>query len=152
MSSRPTALWRSQNRWLQDEKSYGLDEHSFVKLATEHAQRVYPNDRPDSAFSKLYQSEESVRRACVIAKAAGPMFDVTIINPGDATFQTVNDTEQSEAYATLEALASKLHAAATRKMTKEQAFARAFESNPELAAKAHRRPVAPANGAYPMPR
>ena len=54
---------------VQDQKSYGLDEHTFTNLATEHAQRVYPNDRPDVAFSKLYQSEESVRRACAIAKS-----------------------------------------------------------------------------------
>jgi Arc/MetJ-type ribon-helix-helix transcriptional regulator len=54
---------------VQDQKSYGLDEPSFTRLATEHASRLYPNDRPDSAFSKLYQSEESVRRACQIVKA-----------------------------------------------------------------------------------
>jgi hypothetical protein len=54
---------------VQHEKSYGLDEHTFTQLATEHASRLYPNDRPDSAFSKLYESEESVRRACAIAKA-----------------------------------------------------------------------------------
>jgi hypothetical protein len=53
---------------IQDQKSYGLDEPSFTRLATEHAQRLYPNDRPDSAFSKLYQNEESVRRACQLAK------------------------------------------------------------------------------------
>jgi hypothetical protein len=54
---------------VQEQKSYGLDEHQFTQLATEHAQRLYPNDRPDVAFSKLYQSEESVRRACAVAKA-----------------------------------------------------------------------------------
>jgi len=47
---------------VQDQKSYGLDEHQFTQLATEHAQRVYSNDRPDVSFSKLYQNEESVRR------------------------------------------------------------------------------------------
>jgi hypothetical protein len=54
---------------VKDQKAYGLDEHAFTQLATEHAARLYPNDRPDAAFSKLYQSEESVRRACAIAKA-----------------------------------------------------------------------------------
>src|ERR1700730_8626771 len=49
---------------VEDQKAYGLDEHTFTRLATDHAQRVYLNDRPDVAFSKLYQSEESVRRAC----------------------------------------------------------------------------------------
>jgi hypothetical protein len=33
-----------------------------------------------------------------------------------------------------------------------QQFAKAFEANPQLAVRAHRRPVAPAGGAYPMPR
>jgi hypothetical protein len=137
---------------VKDQKSYGLDELSFTQLATEHAQRVYPNDRPDVAFSKLFEGEESVRRARNISKIASAAFDVTIVTPGDATYQTVNDTEQSEAYQQLEALASKLHAAATGKLTKEQAFARAFEANPALAAKAHRRPTPPPGGAYPVPR
>jgi hypothetical protein len=54
---------------VQDQKAYGLDEHTFTQLATEHAARLYPNDRPDTAFAKLFESEESVRRACAIAKA-----------------------------------------------------------------------------------
>ena len=61
---------------VQDQKSYGLDEHQFTQLATEHAQRIYPNDRPDVAFSKLYQSEESVRRACNVLKAMPFVADV----------------------------------------------------------------------------
>jgi hypothetical protein len=31
-------------------------------------------------------------------------------------------------------------------------FVKAFEANPELAAKAHVTPTAPANGAYPYPK
>jgi hypothetical protein len=120
---------------------------ALTKAASEHSSL-----RPDAAFAKLYETEESVRRACILAKSAGPMFDVTIVHPGDETYRTVNDTESSEAYQTLQALADKLHGAATGRMSKEQAFARAFESNPELARKAHVRPSAPANGAYPFPR
>jgi hypothetical protein len=127
------------------------DEASLVAALSTRAAEQFnlPGDR---AFAKLYEAEESVRRACNIAKAAGPMFDVTIVHPGDETHRTVNDTESSEAYQTLQSLADKLHAAAVGRMTKEQAFARAFESRPDLAAKAHRRPTPPPNGAYPYPR
>jgi hypothetical protein len=126
-------------------------EHELVALLSKAASEQF-NMPGDRAFAKLHAAEESVRRACNIAKAAGPMFDVTIVHPGEETYRTVNDTESSEAYQQLEALASKLHAAATGKMTKEQAFASAFESRPDLASKAHRRPTAPAGGAYPYPR
>jgi hypothetical protein len=121
------------------------DEPALVAALTKAASDQYPSLRPDTAFGKLYETEESVRRACNIAKAAGPMFDVAIVSPGD-----VNDTESSEAYQQLEALASKLHSAATGKMSKEQAFARAFESRPDLAVKAHRRPQA--TTFFPHPR
>jgi hypothetical protein len=126
------------------------DEPALVAALTKAASDQYSSLRPDTAFAKLYEAEESVRRACNIAKAAGPMFDVTIVHPGDETYRTVNDTESSEAYQQLEALASKLHAAATGKMSKEQAFARAFESRPDLAVKAHRRPQA--TTFFPHPR
>jgi hypothetical protein len=125
-------------------------EHELT-AAIGKAAAAASGEREDVAFAKLYGAEESVRRAINVAKAAGPMFDVTIVHPGDETRRTVNDTEQSEAYQTLQALADKLHAAATGRMTKEQAFARAFESHPDLARKAHVRPTAPANGAYPFP-
>jgi hypothetical protein len=135
---------------VQDQKSYGLDEHTFTRLATEHAQRVYLNDRPDVAFSKLYQSEESVRRACAIAKSMPLVADVTplVVGGVDATHEAINDTESSEAYAQLQALGQ-------QRWPNEQSaiqFSRAFEARPDLAAKAHRRPVAPAGGIYPYPR
>jgi hypothetical protein len=76
---------------VQDGKSYGLDEHTFTNLATEHAQRVYPNDRPDVAFSKLYQSEESVRRACAIAKSMPFLVSLEPVQVGAEDAQAVND-------------------------------------------------------------
>jgi hypothetical protein len=128
------------------------DEHGLVAALTKYASEQHPSLRPDTAFCKLYEAEESVRRACGLAKSAGPMFDMTIVSPGDETRRTVNDTEQSEAYQTLQALADKLHAAATGRITKEQAFAAAFTdpANRELAQKAHRRPSATTN--FPFPR
>jgi hypothetical protein len=67
--------------------------------------------------------------------------------------EAVNNTEQSEAYAQLEAMASKLRESAPWLST-DQAFAKVFENpkNAALANLAHRRPVAPAGGAYPYPR
>jgi hypothetical protein len=76
---------------VQDQKAYGLDEHTFTSLATEHAQRVYPNDRPDVAFSKLYQSEESVRRACAVAKAMPFQVSLEPVQVGAEDAQAVND-------------------------------------------------------------
>jgi hypothetical protein len=76
---------------VQDQKSYGLDEHTFTSLATEHAQRLYPNDRPDSAFSKLYQSEESVRRACALAKSMPFVVSLEPVQVGGEDAQAVND-------------------------------------------------------------
>ena len=80
---------------VQDQKSYGLDEHQFTQLATEHAQRLYSNDRPDVAFSKLYQSEESVRRACAIAKAMPFVADVTPVMVGGEDTRDLSDTSKA---------------------------------------------------------
>jgi hypothetical protein len=76
---------------VQDQKSYGLDEHQFTQLATEHAQRVYPNDRPDAAFSKLYETEESVRRACQVAKSMPFQVSFEPVQVGAEDAQAVND-------------------------------------------------------------
>jgi hypothetical protein len=109
------------------------------------------------AFERVFvgdgESSRLLQKAHAICKAATANFDVTIVKPGDETHRTVNDTESSEAYRMLEALAAKLHDAATgrgEKMTKEKAFANAFESNPALAQLAHRTPVGGWTF-YPMP-
>ena len=125
---------------VQDQKAFGLDEHTFTQLATEHAQRVYPNDRPDVAFSKLYQSEENVRRACGVLKSMPFVADLTPLAVGgvDATHEAINNTESSEAYAQLKRLGRDKWPTASE----AQQFANAFTDpvNRELAAKAHRRP------------
>jgi hypothetical protein len=132
---------------VQDQKSYGLDEHTFTKLATEHAQRLYPNDRPDTAFSKLYQSEESVRRACQVAKSMPFVADLTPLQVGGfaAQNEAVNNTESSEAYAQLQQIGRDRWPTASEATQ----FANAFAENATLAAKAHRRPSA--TTIYQMP-
>jgi hypothetical protein len=125
---------------VQESKSYGLDEHEFTKLATQHAQRVYPNDRPDVAFSKLYQSEESVRRACAVAKAMPFQVDLQPLMVGGEANRggDVNPNDPSEAIAQLKQLGRDKWPTASE----AQQFANAFTdpANAALAQKAHRRP------------
>jgi len=44
-------------------------ETELVTLLTKAASEQHPSLRPDQAFAKLYEGEESVRRACSVAKA-----------------------------------------------------------------------------------
>jgi hypothetical protein len=130
----------------------------LVKLTTAHAKTVFPGLAPDVAFARLYETDPTVRLACQIAhrsqinKAAGAAFDVAIVNPGDETETATNDTEQSQAYKQLEALAAKLHAAATDgKMTREQAFARVIgDSQYKALADKALRPPTPTS-VFPFP-
>jgi hypothetical protein len=124
---------------VKDQKAYGLDENTFVKLATEHAQTVYPGQRSDTAFSKLDESEESVRRACQLAKAA-PF----------AQTQANDHTESSEAYDELTVKAAELRKTQPS-LTEAQSFSKVFTDpkNAVLAAKAHRRPSPTTSFAFP---
>jgi hypothetical protein len=124
---------------VQDGKAYGLDESTCTRLATEYAHGVYPSDRPDVAFSKLYEREESIRRFFAVVKAQ--TLEPVMVGGVAATHEAINNTEQSEAYAQLEAMAAKLRASSPW-FSAEQAFAKVFEDpkNGKLAAKAHVRP------------
>jgi hypothetical protein len=142
---------------VDDQSAHQIDEHRFVRLVTSYAKHKYPTLTEAKAFQAVFLADDEagrmLQRAHQITKSATAAFDVTIVDIGDETHRTVNDTEQSEAYQTLEALAAKLHEAATgqgQKLTKEQAFARAFEQHPELARAAHRTPVGGSTH-YPMP-
>jgi K+-sensing histidine kinase KdpD len=97
---------------------------------------------------KLYESEESVRRACQIAKAQ--TLDVMVVGGLDVTHEAINNTEQSEAYQQLVDMAEKLRAESPFLST-DQAFARVFE-NPKhaaIASKAHRRPAPTTSYEFP---
>jgi hypothetical protein len=142
---------------IDDGHAHQIDEHRFVRLITDYAKRKHPELTGDRAFERVFvgdgEASRVLQKAHAICKAATAAFDVTIVEPGGETHRTVNDTESSEAYQTLQALADKLHEAATgqgKKLTKEQAFVHAFESNPELARKAHWTPVG-GSTFYPMP-
>jgi hypothetical protein len=131
---------------VQDQKSYGLDEHQFTQLATEHAQRVYPNDRPDVAFSKLYQGEESVRRACQIAKSMPFVADVVPVMVGGEDTRDLSDT--SKAIEQLKELGARRWPTASA----SDQFERALTA-PEHHALARRAVTIPrATTSYPFPR
>jgi len=106
--------------------SFGVDEHQLVKLATEDAERKYPTDTPAIAFSKLYTESSELRDAIEIAKGVALQNDVA-----DALAQ-----DGEAACAELTAIGK----ARWPSLSPAQRFARAFETNPTLAARAHRRP------------
>jgi hypothetical protein len=130
---------------VSEQRNYGISESEFVGLVTAHAAKQHPGLRPDSAFAKLYESEESVRRACGVLKAMPFVADLTPVMVGSpaAMHEAVSDTESSEAYAQLETMAARMRESSSGfSFSADQAFARVFTDpkNAVLAAKAHRRP------------
>ena len=126
--------------------SYGIDESEFTKLATAHAQRLYPDMTPAAAFVKLYSdgSEDGVilREAHGIVKAA--TFTPIVVD-GNA-----NDPDDaSEATQALSRLVEEQRARAPW-MTAEQLYEEVMRKNPELTVKAFRRPAI--TSVYPFPR
>jgi hypothetical protein len=132
---------------IDENRSYGITEHEFVALVTEHAKAAHPELTDSAAFAKLYQIPE-VWRACNVLKSMPFVADVTPLVVGGEAAQDVNDP--TEAIAQLKQLGARKWPTATE----AQQFANAFTDpvNRELAAKAHRRPTAPPGGAYPYPR
>jgi hypothetical protein len=59
---------------VDDDSAHGIDEHEYTQIVTEHAQRVYPNDRPDAAFAKVFSGagEDStlLRKAHAVVRAS----------------------------------------------------------------------------------
>ena len=65
LSGTASSRWR---RSIVDEsRSYGLDEHEFVALATEHAKAQHPNLTDAQAFANCIEIPE-VWRACELLK------------------------------------------------------------------------------------
>jgi hypothetical protein len=111
---------------IKSASSFGVDEHQLVKLATEDAQRKYPGDTPAIAFTKLYTDSSELREAIEIAKGASLQ-------------DAVSAELEKDAHEAMEEL-TKIGKARWPGLTPAQRFARAFETNPELARRAHRRP------------
>jgi hypothetical protein len=128
---------------IDENRSYGITEHEFVALATEHAKAQHPNLTDAAAFAKLYQIPE-VWRACNVLKNAAPYFDPQVQVVGGENAQAVNDP--SAALAALHRIGRERWPDASEAVR----FTRAFEANPELAKQAHIRPAA--TTVYEFPR
>jgi hypothetical protein len=118
-----------------------VGEHELVMSLSQHV-------GGDVAFSKLYAAEESIRRACTIAKAMP--FMPTMVGGPEGMFDANDNTEQSEAYQQLVSMAEKMRAASPE-LSAAQAFDRVFtdKRNASLAAKAHVRPSPTTSYAWP---
>jgi hypothetical protein len=128
---------------VDEQRAYGITEHEFVELATEHAKAGHPELSESQAFAKLYEIPE-VWRACNVLKAAAPYFDPQVQVGGGAGARNVDDP--SAALAALHRIGRERWPEASE----AQRFTRAFEAHPELARKAHVRPSATSQ--YPFPR
>jgi hypothetical protein len=126
----------------------GYDEHTLVSALTRYAAAQHPELRPDVAFSKLFESEEFVRRAISVAKSMPFVADLT---PMVVTGSDARDlSDESEAYAQLQELGRQKWPT----LSEAQQFVNALGDpvNRVWAEKVHRRPLPPANGAYEFPR
>jgi hypothetical protein len=121
-------------------------EHELVAALAKHA-------GGDRAFSRLFEAEESVRRACQIAKSAEfSVFDIKpVVVGGPDAMHDANDDDDS---AVLRAHEEIVRIAREKFpfLPADQAFARVFEDKnyAALAAQAHQRPGP--TTVYAMPR
>jgi hypothetical protein len=125
---------------VSENNSFGLSEEDVVKLATEHAARIYPGDRGDVAFAKMFSSADeagtTLRAAVEVAKNASLQDAVTA------------EVEKDSRAACAEL--AKIGAERWPSLTKAQQFARAAETNPSLLNRAHRRPGPSTSFAHPV--
>jgi hypothetical protein len=130
--------------------AHGISESEFTAAVTAHAKAQHAELTEAGAFSKVFtaNTEEGtlVRKAHAVVKAAAPYFDPQVQVVGGANAFNVDDP--SEALAALHRIGRERWPEASEAIR----FTRAFEANPELAAKAHRRPTAPPAGAYAWPK
>jgi hypothetical protein len=134
--------------------AHGISEHELTDLGFVEAQKnMQAGERPNSAFSRWYSepSQLDFRKALQVSKSvAAPLMDMKPTQTSDA-FSTVTADDSAAAYAQLVDMAEAMRAKSPD-LTIAQCFARVFtdSANAELAAKAHRRPVAGDSGyAYP---
>jgi hypothetical protein len=57
-----------------DGDAHGIDESTYTQILTDHAQRIYSNDRPDAAFAKLFSDNGAdgvlLRKAHAVVRAS----------------------------------------------------------------------------------
>jgi hypothetical protein len=113
---------------IEKQSNFGATEADLVALATAEAHRRYPSETEAGAFAKLYHESRELRDAVEIAKNAAAH---------DAITQEI-ERDSREAMKELNAIGKRRWPS----LTPAQRFARAFETNPELAKRAYRRPYA----------
>jgi hypothetical protein len=128
-----------------------LTEHQFTELLMAHAKvHKTANESDAAAFSQIFsaQSEDGIllRKACAVCKnTAAPMM---LVEPVQSGGNDVSAADQAQAYAKLVDLAKALQEKSAG-LSEAQAFSKAFEANPTLAAKAHQRPSATTSYEFP---
>jgi hypothetical protein len=134
---------------VMENSSHGITEHELTELIDKEAQTTRKaGERPEAAFARFYSAPENVelRKAIQIAKSFPRLLDLEPTQVGGRDATGVNDA--SEAYDKLTAMADELRRR-TPELSPSQAFARTFEANPDLAARAHKRPTATTDYAFP---
>jgi hypothetical protein len=111
---------------VEQNSSFGATEAELVELATADAHRRSPESTPEVAFASLYEKSAELRAAIEVCKNA--MFE-------DAMSAEL-ERDSQEAIKELTAIGK----AKWPNLSPAQRFARAFETSPELAKRAHRRP------------
>jgi hypothetical protein len=134
-----------------DQDAHGLSEADYTTILTEHAARLYPNDRPDAAFAKVFADNGTdgvvLRKAHAVVKAA--QFDAFSVVPQVISGgEWRDDDDREQALKQLAAIGRRMAPTATP----EKQFAVAFEDpkNVALALRVHQRPAATTS--FPMPR
>jgi hypothetical protein len=122
----------------------GVTETVFVEAVTKHAQSLYPDlaHAPDRAFARLFAADVTVRKAHAAIKNAQLAKSLMPTMPVSADVGHSDEPEDwKKAYDQLTEMADRMRAASPElKLSKAQAFARAFDANPDLARIAHQRP------------
>jgi hypothetical protein len=134
---------------VDENRSYGISEHEFVALATEHAKAAHPELTEAAAFAKLYQIPE-VWRACELLKTMPFVADFTpLVVGGEANRGgDVNPDDPAKAIEQLKELGRRRWPSESE----SQQFERALTApeNHKLARLAV--PIPRANTSYPFPR
>jgi hypothetical protein len=134
---------------VDDNDAHGITEHELTALIDIEAQKTRKSgERPASCFARFYSAPENVelRKAIAVAKNA-PLMSIEPVQVGGKDATDVN-TDQSKAMKQLQALAEEQRRRSPE-LSVHQAFARVFEANPEIAARAHRRPTPTTSYAFP---
>jgi hypothetical protein len=137
---------------VEEQRSFRITEEEFVNLCDTAARVAHPA-LGARALERVYEHNPVLAKAIAVIKAglaeqmlSGGM-PVQVVRGADAR-DVDNPQAALDAYARLQEIGKQRWPGASEAAQ----FANAFEAHPELAAKAHRRPTAPAGGAYPFPR